>query len=188
MDKQQKELIIAIAVVIIAITMVFGTIKKVIRHRPRRGRASAVTVTDIASGKDRILSSLEEPKVIIKGQAKDIDKDSAYDVRDLDWGRDPFVLDLPSLFSTSLEQSWTAKMEQISRLQLSGMIISESNLKDSIAVIDGENLKVGDKISGFVIKEIRSNFVILESGNENFILRLWEEESERKKNLQEAPQ
>ncbi|MBU2541578.1 MAG: general secretion pathway protein GspB [Candidatus Omnitrophica bacterium] len=180
MDKQQKELIIAVIVVTIAIIAVFATIKKFTRSRPQRPKSAPAQVID----KDESSKELVYFKTSVKDTAK---KEDVYDVKDLDWGRDPFVLDKRSLGGSS-DQNWVAKMEQISKLELSGMIISEDNPKDSIAVINEENLKAGDKISGFTIKDIRANFVVLESGGEKFMLRLWEEESEKKENLQGVPQ
>ncbi len=108
------------------------------------------------------------------------DKNKGYNVEKASWGRDPFVLDKASLFSPGIDQDKAAKMEQLTRLKLTGMIVSDENRRDSIAVINGENLKIGDVVSGFILKEIKQNSVILEWGNEDFELKLWEEEAEKK--------
>jgi len=47
---------------------------------------------------------------------------------------------------------------------------------DSIAIVNGHIIKVGDKLGLFVVKEIQTNVVILEKGQEIFKLQLKKEE------------
>ena len=184
MDKKQKELIIASFVVIIALIMVFSTIKKAGGSKSKKPVA-AISVEGQSSRGD--FSYLEsETSYVRRDASTKTRRASSYNVEELDWGRDPFVIDKAKLLE-STGQSWAVKLEQLSRLKLTGMMVSGDTPEDSIAVINGEDLKIGDNIFGFIIKDIRSNFVVLESGSQKFMLRLWEEEREEQKKLQKAP-
>ena len=180
-NKRQMELIVAPIVVVIAIILVISTFKKTSgpKNQEAAGMPAGESMPAEARGNpvklpgDTVFASRPGD-----GFAQDSNK--KYNVEKIPWGRDPFVLDKASLFSPGMDQDKAAKIEQLSRLKLTGMIISAGNLRDSIAVINGENLKIGDVISGFILKEIKQNSVILEWGNENFELKLWEEEVGKK--------
>jgi len=47
---------------------------------------------------------------------------------------------------------------------------------ESVAIINGSIVKLGDKVGLFVVKDIKPNAVILEKGQETFTLKLKKEE------------
>ncbi|MEW6008557.1 MAG: hypothetical protein AB1629_02865 [Candidatus Omnitrophota bacterium] len=184
MDKEKKELILAPILVIIAILFVLSTVKKVMRSFPQRkvGMPSPAVIDKSKLQKHTPvpLSPPRFEKVVPSEINAAPAEEAKFDIDTIDWGRDPFTFDLALLFSSDKDQGHLAKLEQLSRLKLTGMIISKDNPKDSIAVINGENLKVGEMISGFILKEVKTNSVVLAWDSEEFTLMLWEEESQKK--------
>ena len=176
----QKEMIIAPIVVIIAIAMIFFTVKKAVRNRPRRIEGTSATDIKAVLPADSDLTPREGLKEITKDRLKESAEVGEYNVEDLPWGRDPFGLGRKK---SGEGQNLMRKKELLAQLKLIGIITSFDNPQDSIAVINGENLKIGEMISIFILKEIKSSFIILESDNDKFILRLWEEEIEEKEKL-----
>lgn len=179
MDKHQKELVIAVVLVLIAIIMAIFAGGKIMRALPKRSASVPVDIEPMAALDVPLdsLASFEQLAPIGTKAGQNTVKE--YNIEELAWGRDPFVFDKAMLFTTQTNQSHVAKLEQLSRLKLTGMIISDDKPQDSIAVINGENLKVGEKIMGFALKEIRANSVILEWDSEEFLLQLWEEETQK---------
>lgn len=182
MDKRQIEIIAAPIVIIIAIIFVVSVVGKVSRTRP--GKTSVVMKEGItpslgSSGKEIVFKdSTFVPNQLSDFALKD-KKTSEADIAQLPWGRDPFILDKAVLFSPGMDQDKASRYEVLSKLKLTGMIISEEDPKDSIAVINGENLKVGNTISGFILKEIRQDSVLFDWNNTEFELKLWEEEAQK---------
>jgi hypothetical protein len=185
MDKKQKEIILAPILIVIAIISVSLTIKKATRYSPRSVPAQNLAVEPTNQPRIDIKDKLISPSILTfptgtekqtLPKAKEETEEVKYNVENLVWGRDPFVLDKATLFSSDLNQGRVAKLEQLSRLKLTGMIISADKPADSIAIINGENFKVGDSISGFLLKEIKQNSVTLYADNEDYELNLWEEE------------
>lgn len=179
-DRRKIELIVAPIVVIVALILVFSTFNKV--SGPKRQEAGVPTSESLTAEATKSYEKFPSAMVFADNPAAASaqDKSKEYDLDKISWGRDPFVLDKASLLSPGMDQDKAAKMEQLAKLKLTGMIISDENRRDSIAVINGENLKIGDVVSGFILKEIRQDSVLLEWGNEDFELRLWEEEAEKK--------
>ncbi len=184
MDRGKKELIMAPILVIIAIVFVITTVKKVTRSLPRRITGMPSPAMDKIELLKDVFSPLNSPgskeNVGPESDTEAVLVDAKSDIETLAWGRDPFDFDLLLLFSSDKDQGHLAKLEQLSRLKLTGMIVSKGNPQDSIAVINGENLKVGEGISGFILKEVRPNSVVLAWDNEEFTLMLWEEEQQKK--------
>jgi hypothetical protein len=79
--------------------------------------------------------------------------------RDLTWGRDPFRLARTKDLSSSHD------------LALNGIIWDEDN---PYAIINGEVVISGDYINGNMVVYIGKNSVILDSGTEQFELKVWE--------------
>lgn len=183
MERGKKELILAPILVIIAIVFVLSTVKKVMRSfPPRRVGMPTLAIDKLKSSPDTSLPlSLPKPQETIPLEINtEPAQESTLDIESLNWGRDPFAFDLSLLFNSETDQGHLAKLEQLSRLKLSGMIISKDNPQDSIAVINGENLKSGEMISGFILKEVKPNSVVLAWDGEEFTLMLWEEEQQKK--------
>ncbi len=63
---------------------------------------------------------------------------------------------------------------QASDMVLEGIMAEPGG--ESVAIINGNIIKVGDKLGLFVVKEIQANVVILEKGQENIKLQLKKEE------------
>jgi hypothetical protein len=176
MDKHQKELIAAVVLVIIAFLMVVMTAQKCSRSLSRSPQTAQILTTDATAPSVPLDTGLS--KAVLGSEPKSLARASqaTTDIEKLPWGRDPFVFDKAILYSPGVDQNRITKLEQLSRLKLTGMILSEDKPSDSIAVINGENLKIGDKVAGFTIREIKTNYVVLDRDNESFILNLWEEE------------
>ncbi len=63
---------------------------------------------------------------------------------------------------------------QVSDMALEGILVEPTG--GSVAIINGNIVKVGDKVGFFIVKEIQVNVVILEKGQEIVSLKLKKEE------------
>ncbi len=63
---------------------------------------------------------------------------------------------------------------QASDMSLEGVLVEPSG--DSVAIINGNIVKVGDKVGFYVVKSIQVNVVILQKGQEIITLKLKKEE------------
>lgn len=63
---------------------------------------------------------------------------------------------------------------QASDMALEGILVEPTG--DSVAIINGNIVKVGDKVGFFIVKQIEVNTVILEKGQEIISLKLKKEE------------
>ena len=61
-----------------------------------------------------------------------------------------------------------------SDMVLEGVLLEPTG--DSVAIINGNIVKIGDKVGFFIVKEIQVNMVILEKGQEIITLKLKKEE------------
>lgn len=61
-----------------------------------------------------------------------------------------------------------------SDMVLEGVLLEPTG--DSVAIINGNIVKIGDKVGFFIVKEIQVNMVILEKGQEMITLKLKKEE------------
>lgn len=80
--------------------------------------------------------------------------------KDLTWGRDPFVLG-----------EVKSEKKGPTRLVLNGIIWDEKN---PYAIINDEVVAKGDTIDGNTVIEVRRDSVILDSGTEQFTLKMWQ--------------
>ena len=181
MDKKQKEIIAAVALVVIAIVAFLLAAGKIMRSSPRRGGGAPKIDAKLPPLSETVSGGTELSKSGAASSQGAVQKEKVaiYNVEDMPWGRDPFVFDRAFIFTPGTGQTRAAKEEQLASLKLAGIIISTDKPQDSIAVINGENLKVGEKIGGFILRDIKTNSVTLEWENEEFTLPLWSEETQR---------
>ena len=103
----------------------------------------------------------------VSAQAEEETKDFIYNAHDK---RDPFW---PLINAQGLIISYEKDL-LITDLILEGIMLGEGGT--SIAVINGEILRVGETMGVFEVKAIRSNMVILQKGQERYTLKLKKEE------------
>lgn len=63
---------------------------------------------------------------------------------------------------------------QASEMSLEGIMVEPEG--DSVAIINGNIVKLGDKVGFFIIREIRPNEVVLQKNKETITLKLKKEE------------
>jgi len=157
MNKQKKEIIITIFLVVIFAFFLIKNIKP--KRRKPLPRGKALTREIDGSGESERTGEKEDSGLLGRGNSADISEQGVKAQQA--WGRDPFC-------QTGLEEVYDN-----TRLTLRG--VSISNDKKAYAFINEQIVTVGDIIADYQVKEIQKNKVLLERGSENFYLGLPEE-------------
>ncbi len=85
--------------------------------------------------------------------------------------RDPFV---PIVAKSGRVLSNINVKRSVKTVSLEGIIFASDG--ESLALINGEPCRLGDKVEGFKVKEIQPERVTLEADGEEFVLELLKEE------------
>lgn len=156
MEKKQQQQVITLGVLVLVLVVAVVT-----NLRPKRAARPAkpaaqpqIKIPEPQAAKDQPV----KVAIYVKATPDEVKKQLA--TSKMEWVRDPFF------------RSARSEVFQTANLILKGVSLGKG---DGYALVNDQILTIGDTISGYMVKEVTRNKVLLQKGPEHFYLVLPEE-------------
>lgn len=169
MEKKKIEIIVAVGLVFIFLLIILSPKKK-------KGSHSASYEVQEIQGVDAVLESIS----LIKSNKLNLSAVSEIEKLDIEsaGGRNPFdILVQTNVIVQEEVVEETVEEEVISfpTINIQGVVYAQNQPSDSVAVIDDEELRVGDSIEGWEIVVIREERVVFKHGATTHEINLYDD-------------